>query len=213
MSDTPRTENYAELNDRASVSDWANFARTLERELADARAKLKESEQREQELQRALAFWHPGVAIGLIEEADGRAAHDAFLLTGFEGPSEPSADDMGWIAWQPKAMRGTPREGIAMLTDERIIEIRDALLPSQGESFDCLAFARAIEAECGKWRPIAEAPKDEPILLCGGGHDYPYTGQWSARCQHWLSYPGAYGRNPTHWMPLPPAPPAAKEPR
>ena len=31
------------------------------------------------------------------------------------------------------------------MTDEDIIEIRDSLLPSQGESFDCLAFARAVE--------------------------------------------------------------------
>jgi hypothetical protein len=31
------------------------------------------------------------------------------------------------------------------LTDEQIIEIRDEHLPSQGEQFDCLAFARAIE--------------------------------------------------------------------
>lgn len=30
------------------------------------------------------------------------------------------------------------------LSDERIIEIRDALLPSQGEPFDCIAFARAV---------------------------------------------------------------------
>ena len=32
-----------------------------------------------------------------------------------------------------------------MLTNEDILEIRDSLLPSQGESFDCLAFARAVE--------------------------------------------------------------------
>lgn len=33
-----------------------------------------------------------------------------------------------------------------MLSDEEIIAIRDSLLPSQGEQFDCLAFARAIES-------------------------------------------------------------------
>lgn len=36
-----------------------------------------------------------------------------------------------------------------MLTDQEIIEIRDEHLPSQGESFDCLAFARAIESAAG----------------------------------------------------------------
>lgn len=33
----------------------------------------------------------------------------------------------------------------AKLTDEQIVSIRDEHLPSQGETFDCIAFARAIE--------------------------------------------------------------------
>lgn len=33
-----------------------------------------------------------------------------------------------------------------MLSDAEIVAIRDELLPSQGEAFDCIAFARAIEA-------------------------------------------------------------------
>ena len=32
-----------------------------------------------------------------------------------------------------------------MLSDEEIIFIRDEHLPSQGQAFDCIAFARAIE--------------------------------------------------------------------
>ncbi len=36
------------------------------------------------------------------------------------------------------------------MTEDRIIEIRDGLLPSQGESFDCVAFARSIEAKAIK---------------------------------------------------------------
>ena len=32
------------------------------------------------------------------------------------------------------------------MTNEDIIGIRDAMLPNRGEAFDCLAFARAIEA-------------------------------------------------------------------
>lgn len=34
-----------------------------------------------------------------------------------------------------------------VLSESRIIEIRDEHLPSQGDTFDCIAFARAIEAE------------------------------------------------------------------
>lgn len=43
------------------------------------------------------------------------------------------------------------------LTDEQIIEIRDNLLPSQGEQFDCVAFARAIEDAVAKESAHIEA--------------------------------------------------------
>lgn len=52
-------------------------------------------------VQRALAFWHPGVG----GRADGefliRAGDDAMLLFGYRGPTEPSAIERGWIAVQP----------------------------------------------------------------------------------------------------------------
>jgi hypothetical protein len=35
----------------------------------------------------------------------------------------------------------------AVLTDERIVELRDSALPNQGEFFDCIIFARLIESE------------------------------------------------------------------
>lgn len=35
---------------------------------------------------------------------------------------------------------------MTQLTDEQIIAIRDQHLPSQGEAFNCIAFARAVEA-------------------------------------------------------------------
>lgn len=38
-----------------------------------------------------------------------------------------------------------PASGEA-LTDEDIVDIRDSLLPSQGDSFDCVMFARTILA-------------------------------------------------------------------
>lgn len=46
------------------------------------------------------------------------------------------------------------------LTDADIVEIRDELLPSQGESFDCIAFTRAVLARSNtaeEWRPHAIA--------------------------------------------------------
>ena len=33
------------------------------------------------------------------------------------------------------------------MDEQRIIELRDSLLPSQGEPFDCVAFARLVIAE------------------------------------------------------------------
>ena len=44
------------------------------------------------------------------------------------------------------------------LTEGQIVEIRDEHLPSQGECFDCIAFARAIEAAHGV---TATEPKGE----------------------------------------------------
>jgi hypothetical protein len=43
----------------------------------------------------------------------------------------------------------TPQPAAQPLTEARIIDIRDEHLPSQGESFDCLAYARAIERAHG----------------------------------------------------------------
>lgn len=57
------------------------------------RNRLREEVQR---LQRALSFWHPRVPPGDGPFFD-RAASDAWLLTGFEGPDEPSAESLGWI--------------------------------------------------------------------------------------------------------------------
>lgn len=44
------------------------------------------------------------------------------------------------------------------LTDEEIIGIRDAHLPSQGESFDCLAFGRAIAGAAAMRAALKDAP-------------------------------------------------------
>lgn len=55
---------------------------------------------RDQQLQRALAFWHPGVRVDDVPEAaTKRAADDACLLFGLEEADEQSAADLGWVAW------------------------------------------------------------------------------------------------------------------
>jgi hypothetical protein len=48
-----------------------------------------------EKLQRALAFWLPNVP---PEEhaLHERIARESFLLTGFAGPSEKSAEELGW---------------------------------------------------------------------------------------------------------------------
>lgn len=53
-----------------------------------------------QRLQRALAFWLPRVA-AKDSEANTRCGDDAFLLGGYEGPSEPCAEELGWIEFKP----------------------------------------------------------------------------------------------------------------
>jgi hypothetical protein len=47
-------------------------------------------------LQRALAFWLPGVPND-DSAAGKRCGDDAMLLVGFNGVFEPSAEDLGWI--------------------------------------------------------------------------------------------------------------------
>ena len=65
--------------------------------LAAENAALRE---REQQLQRALAFWHPCVRVDDVPEAaTKRAADDACLLYGLEVADEQSAADLGWVAW------------------------------------------------------------------------------------------------------------------
>lgn len=66
------------------------------------------------------------------------------------------------------------------------------------------------------WQPIETAPKDGTYILLGGCKHGPAVriGYWGpGRYDHrrreyergWADGP-AYGFNPTHWMPLPPAP-------
>jgi hypothetical protein len=55
-------------------------------------------------LQRALSFWHPGVPATGPSTIYDRAAADAFLLCGYDGPNEQSASDLGWITLNNSAL-------------------------------------------------------------------------------------------------------------
>ena len=59
-------------------------------------ATLKWLEPAVEKMQRAIAFWHPGV-VGNNPAFLDRAGDDAELLFGYEGLGEPSAVDLGWI--------------------------------------------------------------------------------------------------------------------
>lgn len=61
-----------------------------------------------QRLQRALAFWLPGVPDNDPEISD-RAGDDAYLLCGYEGEQEPTAQQLGWIKLR-KEMEALARE-------------------------------------------------------------------------------------------------------
>lgn len=60
-------------------------------------AELAERDAEVQRLQRALSFWHPGVPATGPRTIHERAAADAWLLAGYDGPNEQSAMDLGWI--------------------------------------------------------------------------------------------------------------------
>lgn len=107
-----------------------------------------------------------------------------------------------------------------MLSDSEIIAIRDELLPSQGEPFDCIAFARAILAQAQTWRSMESAPKDgTAVALIGHLMGYPKeqlracVSSYSADREHSPAYvcgwhfiaPGyANVFEPLGWLPLPP---------
>lgn len=53
-------------------------------------------------LKRALAFWLPGVPEDNSARSN-RVASDAALLIGLEGPIEPDAETVGWVALTRKS--------------------------------------------------------------------------------------------------------------
>lgn len=67
------------------------------------------------------------------------------------------------------------------MTDDEIIEIRDSLLPSQGEQFDQLAFGRAIAAaEREACATVCESLTEDIDYPDGQKTRYPVTQQQCA---------------------------------
>lgn len=50
-------------------------------------------------LQKALNFWLPSVDPNAREQMVDRVAHDAYLLSGYDGELETTAEELGWIKW------------------------------------------------------------------------------------------------------------------
>ena len=75
----------------------------LERELAQRDGLLAKADEDLQLVQRALAFWHPGVGGRNDDAFLTRAGDDAMLLFGCAGPMENSAVELGWIKVIPDA--------------------------------------------------------------------------------------------------------------
>lgn len=60
----------------------------------------------------------------------------------------------------------------------------------------------------GGWRPIASAPKDGTDMLLTDGQ-YRRVGYWAKRINAWsIDFAGGGLNMPTHWVPIPPDPPA-----
>jgi hypothetical protein len=71
---------------------------------------IRELEAEVQRLQCALSFWHPGVPANGPESVYERAAHDAFLLCGYDGPVEPGACELGWITLNTQSVKQAVKE-------------------------------------------------------------------------------------------------------
>lgn len=90
-------------------------------------------------------------------------------------------------------------------------------VPLCKEAADLIERIRAVPQTL--WQPIETAPRDEAILVSGGGILYPIVASWSGRDdESWrLDAEGnvhmELDRFPTHWMPLPSSPVTTDQPQ
>lgn len=87
------------MTKKADASEIDSLAMDIALFTADQKGEIERLREREQRLQRALAFWHPGVRDDTDDEQAKRAGDDAMLLFGLEDADSQSAADLGWIAW------------------------------------------------------------------------------------------------------------------
>jgi len=144
-----------------------------------------------QRLQRALAFWLPQVP-SEDHSLHARAAHDSFLLAGYYGPSEPSANELGHVAFTtapaPKAAPAPAAvAGFGLRTT-----------PDSGECpwggiysarADAERDAGAMRSATGRdWEVVALAEIASPTLapVSGAAHEWrvspAYGGEICANC-------------------------------
>jgi hypothetical protein len=87
---------------------------------------------------------------------------------------------------------------------------------SVGDSLYAAPPAQPAEPLQPQWRDIESAPRDHTeILLSNGEHVSSgawFTGEDDHEAQ-WMDWSGGMLPEPTHWMPIPPAPKASHDPR
>jgi hypothetical protein len=107
---TADTPDMDVINETRMARDCARAAAAIKR----LRRELEKSEEWLQRVQRALAFWHPGVRVDDVsEEMTERAANDAMLIFGLEDADEQSAIELGWIHWVIPGENGRLRRELA----------------------------------------------------------------------------------------------------
>jgi hypothetical protein len=114
------------------------------------------------------------------------------------------------------------------MSDERLaeliadMEMSEAMYPGNSHRLDLLSVLRAEQSRrlgdraAPDWQPIETAPKDGTDVLITDGEDYAVAHFDTVRHEPcWrdcgdMGWAGMIDEEPTHWMPLPPAPGASR---
>lgn len=109
----------------------------------------------------------------------------------------------------------TPRQRAEDLIASMLVRWEDDEVRSACVSLATMAIAAAIREaaeEAAKWHPIATAPRDDAAFLAYGPGLWDNTFAVCTRSTYGFHVEGVSGHefdvdiDPTHWMPLPPAP-------
>ncbi len=85
-------------------------------------AEIEERDRLIEKLQRALAFWLPCVP-GNDAEVALRAGDDAFLLSGFGGPQEQSAEELGWVKLRTPGTANSERDPLLRYGSSKPVKV------------------------------------------------------------------------------------------